>query len=110
MSGGVVGPGEAPVLLATVVVILATLAQVAYLLARGQKIDTMLWVSLVLVVVLGGADDLVPQRDLHQVEADAAVLGDGPRAVGWASCSSARTCCGCCWASSSSCRSRSGSG
>jgi intracellular septation protein len=55
VSGGVVGPGEAPVLLATVVVIVATLAQVLLLLARGRKVDTMLWVSLGLVVVLGGA-------------------------------------------------------
>lgn len=55
VNGGVVGVGEAPVLLATVVVILATLAQVAFLLARGKKIDMMLWVSLGLVTVLGGA-------------------------------------------------------
>ncbi len=55
VSGGVVGTGEAPMLLATVVVILATLAQIALLKARGQKIDTMLWVSLALVVLLGGA-------------------------------------------------------
>jgi intracellular septation protein len=38
-----------------VVVIGATLAQVAWLKLRGRKVDTMLWVSLVLVVVLGGA-------------------------------------------------------
>ena len=55
VSGGVVGVNEAPVLLATVVVIVATLAQIAFLLIRGKKIDTMLWVSFVLVVVLGGA-------------------------------------------------------
>jgi intracellular septation protein len=54
VSGGSVGPGEAPVLLATVVVILATLAQVLVLKLRGRRVDTMLWVSLVLVVVLGG--------------------------------------------------------
>ena len=54
VSGGTVGAGEAPVLLATVVVIVATLAQVLFLKLRGRKIDTMLWVSLVLVVVLGG--------------------------------------------------------
>lgn len=54
VAGGVVGP-EAPMLLATVVVIVATLAQVAILKARGMKIDTMLWVSLALVVGLGGA-------------------------------------------------------
>ncbi len=55
VSGGVVGATEAPVLLATVVVIVATFAQIAFLLARGKRIDTMLWVSLALVVVLGGA-------------------------------------------------------
>jgi intracellular septation protein len=54
VSGGQVGPGEAPVMLATVVVIIATLAQVAWLKFRGKKVDLMLWVSLVLVVVLGG--------------------------------------------------------
>jgi intracellular septation protein len=55
VAGGVVGPSEAPVLLATVVVILATLAQIGIMLARGHKIDTMLWVSLALVTLLGGA-------------------------------------------------------
>lgn len=54
VSGGSVGTKQAPVLLATVVVIVATLAQVAWLKLRGRKVDTMLWVSLVLVVVLGG--------------------------------------------------------
>ena len=55
VSGGVVGTVEAPVLLATVVVIVATLAQILWLKARGKKVDTMLWVSLGLVTVLGGA-------------------------------------------------------
>ncbi len=54
VSGGVVGVQEAPVLLATVVVVLATLAQVAITLARGKKVDTILWVTLAIVVVLGG--------------------------------------------------------
>ena len=55
VSGGVVGIDEAPVLLATVVVIVATSLQIAYLLARRRKIDLMLWITFVLVVVLGGA-------------------------------------------------------
>lgn len=55
ISGGVVGPQEAPVLLATVVVILATAVQIGYMLLRRQKIDMMLWITFVLVVVLGGA-------------------------------------------------------
>jgi intracellular septation protein len=55
VSGNVVGANEAPVLLATMVVIIATLAQVAWLKVRRRRVDTMLWVSLGLVVVLGGA-------------------------------------------------------
>jgi len=55
VQGGSVGPSEAPVLLATVVVMIATLAEAAILKARGKKIDLMLWISLGLVVVLGGA-------------------------------------------------------
>ncbi len=55
VSGGAVSSNNAAVLLATLVVILATLTQIGYLLARRRKIDTMLWVSLALVVVLGGA-------------------------------------------------------
>jgi len=55
VAGGVVGPTEAPVLLATVVVIVATLGQILWLKARGRKVDTMLWISLGLVTVLGSA-------------------------------------------------------
>ena len=55
VSGGVVGSAEAPVLLATLVVMLATLTQALVLKLRGKKIDLMLWISLALVVVLGGA-------------------------------------------------------
>lgn len=55
VSGGAVSAALAPVLLATVVVIVATFAQIGWLLARGKKVDTMLWVSLALVTVLGGA-------------------------------------------------------
>ena len=54
VAGGQVGMSEAPVLLATVVVIFASLVQVAWLKARGKKVDLMLWIILALVVVLGG--------------------------------------------------------
>jgi intracellular septation protein len=54
VAGGLVGVEEAPVLLATVVVIVATMAQVAWIKLNGRKVDLMLWVSLALVVVLGG--------------------------------------------------------
>ena len=53
--GGNVGQEQAPVLLATIVVILATLAQVAWIKLRGKKVGTMLWVTLGIVVVMGGA-------------------------------------------------------
>ena len=54
VSGGQVRPDDAPVLLATLVVIVATLAQVVILKLLSRKVETMLWVSLALVVVLGG--------------------------------------------------------
>jgi intracellular septation protein len=54
VSGGSVGPEQAPILLATAVAIVATIAQIAYLLLRGRKVDGMLWVSLAIIVVFGG--------------------------------------------------------
>ena len=54
VQGGVVGATEAPALLATVVVLAATLVQVAWMKAVGRKIDTALWISLVLIVIFGG--------------------------------------------------------
>ncbi|MBT9597493.1 MAG: septation protein A [Vitreoscilla sp.] len=53
VSGGTVGQAEAPVLLSTLMVIAATLTQVAVLKLLRSKVDLRLWVSLGLVVVLG---------------------------------------------------------
>jgi len=50
----VVDVKQAPILLATFVVIVATMAQIAWVHFRHGKVDKMLWVSLVLVVVFGG--------------------------------------------------------
>ncbi|MDP3537621.1 MAG: septation protein A [Azonexus sp.] len=44
---------QAPILLATVVVIAATIAQIIWVWFRHGKVDKMLWVSLVLVAVFG---------------------------------------------------------
>ncbi len=55
VAGGVIGPTEAPVLLATLVVIVATVLQIATLLALRRKVDTMLWITFAMVTVLGGA-------------------------------------------------------
>ena len=54
MGSAAVDPKIAPILLATVVVILATIAQIIWVAFRHGKVDKMLWVSLVLVVVFGG--------------------------------------------------------
>jgi intracellular septation protein len=53
--GGQVGLDQAPILLATAVAILATFGQVGWLLARGRTVDKMLWISLAIIVVMGGA-------------------------------------------------------
>ncbi len=55
VSGGEVTLEQAPILLATAVAIVATLAQVLWLLLRRQPVDKMLWVSLAIIVVFGGA-------------------------------------------------------
>ncbi len=55
VSGGVVGVDEAPVLLATLVVMVATLVQIAITLSMRKKVDTMLWVTFGLITLLGGA-------------------------------------------------------
>lgn len=48
-------PKQLPILIATAVTIIATVAQIAWVWLRHGKVDTMLWISLALVGVLGGA-------------------------------------------------------
>lgn len=45
----------ADIYVATVVAIVATFAQIGWAWIRHRKVDTMLWVSLVIIVVFGGA-------------------------------------------------------
>lgn len=54
-AGSAVGLELGPILLATVVAIVATFGQVGWLMARGRKVDKMLWISLAIIVVMGGA-------------------------------------------------------
>ena len=54
-AGGAVPASQSAILLATAAAIVATALQIAYLLARGRKIDTMLWLSLGVILVAGGA-------------------------------------------------------
>ncbi|NTV95876.1 MAG: septation protein A [Thiobacillus sp.] len=58
--GSAVKPG---VFLATVVAILATLAQIVWTWLRHRKIDTMLWVSFALITVFGGATLLLQDEN-----------------------------------------------
>lgn len=53
--GDGIAPNQAPILIATAVAIIATFGQIGWLWLRGRKIDTMLWVSLGIVAVFGGA-------------------------------------------------------
>lgn len=48
-------PSQAPILLATAVAILATFGQIAWVWLRHRKVDKMLWVSLIIIVLFGGA-------------------------------------------------------
>ena len=45
----------ADIYVATGVAIAATFAQITWVWLRGRKVETMLWVSLVIIVVFGGA-------------------------------------------------------
>jgi intracellular septation protein len=55
VGDGTVPDGQAPILLATAVAIIASVLQVGWLLLRGKRVDPMLWVSLAVIVVFGGA-------------------------------------------------------
>ncbi|HEY8606561.1 MAG TPA: septation protein A [Noviherbaspirillum sp.] len=55
VSGSGATLAQAPIMLATAVAILATFAQVGWLLLRRRKVDNMLWVSLAIITVFGGA-------------------------------------------------------
>lgn len=55
ISGGQVPPEQSAILLATAVAIVATAFQIGYLLLRGRKVDGMLWLSLGVILVAGGA-------------------------------------------------------
>jgi intracellular septation protein len=54
-AAGAVATEQAPILFATAVAILATFGQVGWLLLRGRKVDHLLWISLGIIVVMGGA-------------------------------------------------------
>ena len=50
-----IDPAQLPILLATGVAIFATILQISWVWLRHGKVDKMLWISLGLITVLGGA-------------------------------------------------------
>lgn len=54
MADGGMKPDQAPIMLATLVAIVATVVQISYLKLRGRKVDAMLWVSASVITVFGG--------------------------------------------------------
>lgn len=54
-AGGAIDAEQAPIMLATAISIVATVLQIGYLLVRGRKVDGMLWLSLAVITVMGGA-------------------------------------------------------
>jgi len=54
ISGGTVTPEHAPIMLATAAIIAAALLQVSYQLIRHKKVDTMLWITVLVIVAFGG--------------------------------------------------------
>jgi intracellular septation protein len=59
LAAGWLGDGisitQAPILIATFVAIAATVLQIALVWIKHRKVDTMLWVSLAIIAVFGGA-------------------------------------------------------
>jgi intracellular septation protein len=55
LVNGAAPAAQSPILLATFVAIVATVLQIGYLLVRGRKVDGMLWLSLGVIAVMGGA-------------------------------------------------------
>ncbi|MCB1907970.1 MAG: septation protein A [Rhodocyclaceae bacterium] len=55
MLGDGIEAKQAPILIATVIVIVATAGQIAWVWLRHRKVETMLWVSLAIVTLFGGA-------------------------------------------------------
>ncbi len=53
MSEGGLRPDQGPIMLATLVAIVASVLQFIYVKVRKQKIDVMLWLSFIVIVVLG---------------------------------------------------------
>lgn len=55
ISGNSLSIEQAPILLATAITIIASIAQITYLLLSKKKVDAMLWISFIIITVFGSA-------------------------------------------------------
>ncbi len=58
IGGFVAGDGikadQGPIMLATIVAILAAIVQISWVKLRGRKVDLMLWISFLVITIFGG--------------------------------------------------------
>lgn len=54
ISGGAIKPDQAPIMVATLVTIVASVLQILYVKLKGRKVDPMLWVTFGVIGVFGG--------------------------------------------------------
>lgn len=55
VSGGSPNTEQSPILLATAVTIIASIAQISFLLLKKKKVDAMLWISFFIIAAFGSA-------------------------------------------------------
>jgi intracellular septation protein len=55
ISGNAFSMEQAPILLATALTIIASIAQISYLLLSRKKVDAMLWISFIIIATFGSA-------------------------------------------------------
>ncbi|CAN5888353.1 septation protein A [soil metagenome] len=55
VSGSILSIEQSPILLATAVTIIASIAQISYLLLSKKKVDAMLWISFIIIAAFGSA-------------------------------------------------------
>jgi len=54
ISGGTIKPDQAPIMVATVVAMVATTLQILYVKLKGRKVAPTLWISFLIIAVFGG--------------------------------------------------------
>jgi intracellular septation protein len=53
VSGDGIKADQGPIMLATIVAIIAAILQISYVKLRGQKVDLMLWISFFVITIFG---------------------------------------------------------